>query len=178
MEDRRIIEGFKARDEDALTEARERYGEYLNKLAMRILNDREDAEECVNDALDLIMRGTATFTRQDDAKATYTKTIKKEQAVIDWARSAEEIVNAVRAFNPAPVAFTYLDGESFKIYEAEVCEKQGEAGKVIFSDDTIVVGAGRNSVVLKKVCKAGGKPMNSADFLRGNKLPVGTFFGR
>ena len=51
MEDRRIIEGFKARDEDALTVARERYGEYLNKLAMRILNDREDAEECVNDAL-------------------------------------------------------------------------------------------------------------------------------
>lgn len=150
---------------------RETCGELFNRLSVL-------GAECVTEALDLIISGKATFTRQDDAKATYTKTIKKEQAVIDWARSAEEIVNAVRAFNPAPVAFTYLDGEPFKIYEAEVCEKRGEAGKVIFSDDTIVVGAGRNSVALKKVCKAGGKAMNSADFLRGNKLPVGTFFGR
>ncbi len=51
MEDRRIIEGFLSRDEDALARARDRYGEYLKNLAMRILNDREDAEECVSDAL-------------------------------------------------------------------------------------------------------------------------------
>ncbi len=51
MEDRRIIEGFLTRDEDALARARDRYGDYLKNLAMRILNDREDAEECVSDAL-------------------------------------------------------------------------------------------------------------------------------
>ena len=49
MEDRRIIEGFKARDEDALTGARERYGEYLNKLAMRILNDREEGDSLIEE---------------------------------------------------------------------------------------------------------------------------------
>lgn len=134
--------------------------------------------ECVVEAIDLIKSGKATFTRQDETKATYTKIIKKEQAIIDWTRSAEEIVNKVRAFNPAPVAFTFLNGEPFKVYQAEVCDENGEAGKVISADKTLIVGAGKNSVSLVKVCKAGGKPMNSADFLRGNSVPVGTVFGR
>ena len=150
---------------------RETCGELFSRLSVL-------GAECVSAALDLIMSGKATYLCQDNNKATYTKTIKKEQAVINWTRSAEEIVNAVRAFNPAPVAFTFFNGEPFKIYEAEKCEKQGEAGKVISSANALIVGAGKNSVSLTKVCKAGGKIMSAADFLRGNKLPVGTVFGR
>lgn len=134
--------------------------------------------ECIVDALDRVFNGTATFTRQDEKKATYTKTIKKEQALIDWTRPAEEIVNKIRAFNPAPVAFTFLNGEPFKIYDADISDKKGDAGKVISSDKTLIVGAGEYSVSLIKVCKAGGKTMSSADFLRGNPIPVGTVFGQ
>lgn len=150
---------------------KETCGELFNRLSVL-------GAECITEALDIIADGTATFTRQDELKATYTKIIKKEHALIDWTNSAEEIVNKIRAFNPAPVAFTYLNGEPFKIYEAEVCEKNGEAGKILSSDKAIVVGAGKNAVSLKRVCRAGGKPMNAADFLRGNALMVGTVFGR
>lgn len=133
--------------------------------------------ECVVEAIDLMINGKAVFVKQDDNKATFTKIIKKEYALIDWADSAENIVNKIRAFNPAPIAFTYFNGEPFKIYTAEKTDLKGEAGKVL-SDKELIVGTGDFGVKLVKVCKAGAKPMSAADFLRGNAVPVGTVFGR
>lgn len=51
MEDMRIIELFKRRDELAISETRRKYGPYCNKIALNLLGSREDAEECVSDAL-------------------------------------------------------------------------------------------------------------------------------
>lgn len=133
--------------------------------------------ECIKDALSLIMQNSAVYTPQIESKATFTKIITKEQARIDWTKSAEDIVNLVRAFNPAPVAFTTLNGEPFKIYSAEKCDITGNAGEILFADKTLIVGAGEKSVSLLKVCKAGGKPMQISDFLRGNKLSTGTKLG-
>lgn len=50
MEDNRIVELFWQRDERALTETETKYGPYCRTVADRVLNDRQEAEECVNDA--------------------------------------------------------------------------------------------------------------------------------
>ena len=134
--------------------------------------------ECIVEAIDLIESGKAVFLKQDDAKATFTKIIKKEHALIDWADSAEKIVNKIRAFNPAPLAFTYFNGEPFKIYSAEIAFVHGKAGEILCSDKELVVGSGDYGVKLIKVCRAGGKPMTAQDFLRGNKLSIGTVLGQ
>ncbi|MBO4251418.1 MAG: methionyl-tRNA formyltransferase [Clostridia bacterium] len=133
--------------------------------------------ECIKEALALIMQNKAVFVKQNDEDATLTKIIKKEFARIDWTKPADDIVNQVRAFNPAPVAFTFLNGEPFKVYETEKCNMQGRAGAVLFSDGRLIVGAGKDSVSLVKVCKAGGKPMYITDFLRGNTVDIGTVLG-
>ncbi|MDE6594072.1 MAG: sigma-70 family RNA polymerase sigma factor [Oscillospiraceae bacterium] len=49
MEDSGIIELFFARSEQAITVLAEKYGKFCFKIAMNILSDREDSEECVND---------------------------------------------------------------------------------------------------------------------------------
>lgn len=49
MEDLEIIDLFLARDEDAVTKVREKYGRLCYSVAFNILNNAEDAEECVND---------------------------------------------------------------------------------------------------------------------------------
>lgn len=49
MEDSRIVELYWERSEQALAETAQKYGAYCHSIAYRILNDREDAEECVND---------------------------------------------------------------------------------------------------------------------------------
>lgn len=48
-EDNEIIQLFFDRDEQAITETSVKYGSYCSSIAMNILKNREDAEECVND---------------------------------------------------------------------------------------------------------------------------------
>lgn len=51
MDDKRIINLFFRRDEQAIAETRRKYGPYCNKIALNLLGSYEDAEECVSDAL-------------------------------------------------------------------------------------------------------------------------------
>ena len=127
-------------------------------------------------ALPSIIDGNVVSIKQDDDKATFSKIIKKEMAKIDWTASAEEVVNKIRAFNPAPVAFCSLDGNPFKIYKAEAVNESGVAGTVLCADKKLVIACGQGAVSLLSVQKAGGKVMNITDFLRGNKITVGKEF--
>lgn len=49
MDDKRIVELFFARDEQALTQTRQKFSRYLHRVAHNILPNTQDAEECVND---------------------------------------------------------------------------------------------------------------------------------
>ncbi len=131
---------------------------------------------CLLDTLPSIVNGNAKIVKQNDNDATYTKIIKKEDALIDWKDSAEKNYNKIRAFNPAPVAYCYINSQPFKIYKAEICDIEGETGKVLCSTDKLVIGCGEKSLSLITVQKAGGNAMNISDFLRGNKFTVGDDF--
>ena len=133
--------------------------------------------DLLDGALDLIESGKAKFNPQDETKATYTKMIKKEDALINWSRSAKDIKNQIRAFCPAPAAYTFYSGEQIKIFEAEVLDGNGNAGEIIKSDGELVVSCGAGLLKIKSLQKAGGRRMNAAEFLRGNKIPSGGFLG-
>ena len=133
--------------------------------------------DSVIEALEKIENGTIEFTKQDESMATLTKMIRKEQALIDWSNSAEQIYNQIRAFNPAPIAYTFLNGMPFKIYSASVVEGTGNAGEVLDNKNKLVIACGRGAISLEKVQKAGGNAMNIADFLRGNSLEIGSKLG-
>lgn len=132
--------------------------------------------DCIEKALDLIDSDKAVFTPQDDSKATFTKIIVKQDALIDWNKSAKEVFNQVRAFNPSPIAYTFYNGEPFKVYECEVCDGKGKSGEVIANDKQIVIACGNGAVKLKIVQKAGGKAISASDFLLGNKIDKGMIF--
>ncbi len=148
---------------------KETAGELFSRLSVL-------GSEAITEALFLIENGSAVFVPQDDEIATYSKIIKKEDALIDFNAKAEDIVNLVRAYNPAPVAYAFYKGEAVKVYEAEKSSLTGTAGTVVFSDGELVVAAGDGSVKINTIQKAGGKVMSIRDFLRGNKIPVGDKF--
>ncbi len=131
---------------------------------------------CIEKVLNNLLDGKMPLEKQIESDATYTKIIKKEMAKIDFSKKAKDVVNTIRAFNPSPVAFTFLNGEIFKIYSAKETEDSGKAGTIIVSDKRLVVACGEGAVELLKVQKCGGKPLNIKDFLAGNKLPIGTEF--
>lgn len=144
-------------------------GELFDRLSVLGAN-------CIIEALPSIIDGTAKFVKQDDALATNTKIIRKDMAKIDWRDSADDICNKIRAFNPAPIAFTFYNNEPFKVYEAKSIDMTGEQGVVLSVDNELIIGCGKGAVSLLKVQKSGGKPMGIKDFLRGNKLVVGEVF--
>ena len=132
--------------------------------------------ECIEKVIIDLLNGILPLEKQDDGSATYTKIIKKELAKIDFNKSAVEVVNQIRAFNPSPVAYAYLNNEPFKIFKAKATNESGEAGKVIVSDKRLVIACGEGAIELLKVQKCGGKTLDIKDFILGNKLPLGTEF--
>jgi methionyl-tRNA formyltransferase len=116
---------------------------------------------------------------QDSAAATYAARIGKEEAGIDWARSAAEIERQVRALDPAPGAQTRCDGATLKIWRARV--EPGAAGAAgTVSDagaDGIVVACGRDALRITELQRAGGKRLPAQAFLSGFKLARGARLG-
>jgi methionyl-tRNA formyltransferase len=115
---------------------------------------------------------------QDDTQATYAAKLSKEEAKLDWRQSADVLARAVRAYNPAPGAWTLLDGAPLKIWSAQAFAGSGEPGTVLLADaDRLVVACGSGALALQAVQPAGGKRMTAAAFLAGRPLPAGTRFG-
>ncbi|MDZ7594590.1 MAG: methionyl-tRNA formyltransferase [Thiobacillus sp.] len=115
---------------------------------------------------------------QDDTQATYAAKLSKEEAKLDWREPADVLARAVRAYNPAPGAWTLLDGAPLKIWSAQAFAGSGEPGTALPADaDRLVVACGSGALALQAVQPAGGKRMTAAAFLAGRPVPAGTRFG-
>jgi methionyl-tRNA formyltransferase len=125
------------------------------------------------DALD-----TLRSVPQDPALATLAPKIAKAEAVIDWAQPYDAIERQVRAFNPAPGAETRLGGETVKIWETAPSSLSGVAGEILVCDSrSFVVACGRGAIELRRVQRAGGKPVLGPELARGLRLAAGARFG-
>ncbi len=132
--------------------------------------------ECIIEALPDIASDSAQFVKQKEEQASYSKIIKKEDGKINFNDSAKSIVNKIRAFNPAPVAYCEYCGQPFKVYSATAVDKKGEIGEILEAKDNLVIGCKDGAIALLRVQKSGGNAMDIKDFLRGNKLNVGDKF--
>jgi methionyl-tRNA formyltransferase len=75
---------------------------------------------CLVEAVKLTEKGYAEFTPQDSSKVTFAPKIDRTHAIIDWSRSAQEILNQIRALQPWPVAESRMGEERVKIFAATV----------------------------------------------------------
>lgn len=105
---------------------------------------------------------------QDDSDATYCQRIEREDARIDWALSADEIWNAVRAYRGWPHAFTSFEGRQLKVLRAWPTDGQAtEPGTVQVSLGVPMVAAGDRWLRLDEVQVEGRRPISGADLVRG-----------
>jgi methionyl-tRNA formyltransferase len=145
------------------------------------LHDRLSAlgAEAIIEAIDAIAAGTATPRPQPKEGGTYASKIRKEEALIDWSKSAVEIDRLVRAFNPWPVAETRLNGQQLRVWDATPLATKTSAtpGTVIAtSAEGIDVATADGVLQLTRVQAAGRKAMPAADFLKANR-PEGAVLG-
>jgi methionyl-tRNA formyltransferase len=125
-------------------------------------------------ALGALERGAVTPQPQADAGVTYARKITKDEARIDWSKSAAEIDAIIRGLAPSPGAFTEAKGERLKILSALPVKDRGEPGEVVTEDLTVACGEG--ALKLLKVQRAGKDVMEARELLKGFPLPPGTRF--
>jgi methionyl-tRNA formyltransferase len=159
-------------------------------LAERISIGRRTAGELTNElsrlgallmarAMAAFEGGGLTERKQPAEGVTYAKKIAKEEARIDWTKSASEIDCLIRGLSPWPGAWTEANGERLKILYAEPYShlpgETGEAGEVL--DDNLTIACGDGAVRLVRLQRAGKSVMSAAELLRGFSLPPGSRLG-
>ncbi|WP_419812420.1 methionyl-tRNA formyltransferase [Bacterioplanoides sp.] len=108
--------------------------------------------------------------QQNDAQANYAHKLKKEEALLDWAQSAETLALRVRAFNPFPVAFTLLGNDRIRVLKASALEKvtQLQPGTIAnVTAEGIEVACADGVLRLEQIQLAGKKVMMVADVING-----------
>ena len=133
--------------------------------------------------IDEIESGKAHAEVQDESKVTHTGIIKKDEGRLSFAdESAAEIERKLRAFTPWPGVYFELGDLKIKIKAVEVLdeiESRGRPAEVIAANNDGIDVACREGVLrIKELQAPGKKSMKSGDYLRGNKLEIGTVLGR
>ena len=131
--------------------------------------------------LEAIENGTATYTPQDESKATHVSKITKEMGSIDWNRSAKEIECWIRGMDPWPSAYTRLDDKTVKIWKAKVVsdEQLAKPGTIVrVSKHALEVQTGKGILAILELQIEGKKRMTTEAFLCGYAVEEGTVFKR
>ncbi|MDB3972584.1 methionyl-tRNA formyltransferase, partial [Candidatus Thioglobus sp.] len=128
------------------------------------------------EALDNINQLTSTV--QDEAGITYAKKLTKEEAWIDWSKSAVQINQQIRAFNPYPIAQTHAKSDKFdskvlRILSVDIIDfpHTKKAGEVVeLSKGICYVATGDGVLSLKQVQLAGKNVVSIKDFNNAYQL--------
>lgn len=140
----------------------------------------EVGAELLVETLQELKQGVVEPVPQDDSLATLAPILKKEDGLVDFTRSAEEIHNRLRGFQPWPGAYTHFRGKNLKIVAACVEENAPRlgAGELRLRGDKLLAGCGAGSALeLLQVQPEGKKPMSARDFISGYRPAEGERLG-
>jgi len=136
----------------------------------------EMGAQALVEALALLEAKQLTRRAQDHARATYAAKVTRETRRIHWSDPAERVARVIRAFDPAPGAWTELDGREVKLFGARVAEGSGAPGEIGATDGVLRITTGRGAVTIDDVQPAGKPRMSAADWIRGRGAQAGQRF--
>lgn len=132
--------------------------------------------KAVNEALLAIEGGVKPHPQ--NGLGTLAPKISKEDARIDWSLSSELLSRKIRAFYPAPCAWSVWEENSFKITRAATHAADLAVGEIAVIDGEVLVGCGQaTALCLTSVIPAGKKEMSAIEWARGARLMQGAHFG-
>lgn len=117
---------------------------------------------------------------QDHTLATLAPILKREDGWIDFSRTAKQIYDRWRGFQPWPGAHTLLRGKKLIVHRMRLVERSlgAEECMLVVQGDSMLVGCGGESVIaLDEVQMEGKRRMSAAEFLRGHQIKSGERLG-
>lgn len=136
-----------------------------------------------------LLTGTLRQIKNNDYKlipqagiVTFAPKLKKEDGLIDWRKSAQNIHNLIRGCLSWPGAYTHYKGKLLKIYKAKISlEQQANSvspGEILnVSKDGITVATGDRNLIIEEIQIEGKRRMKTEEFIAGHKINVGDKLG-
>ena len=138
----------------------------------------------LQEAADLMLSGRATQTPQDESQASYEGWCRAGEARINWHNHVDLIYNLIRGCNPAPGAWTTLNGKKLQLFDARkrpvrtFSEVKGSIGAVAaIGEKSLLVTAQGGHIEVLMLRFDDGKKLPAAQFCAEAGLSVGTVFG-
>lgn len=116
---------------------------------------------------------------QDDSQASLAPILTKEDGRIDFQRTAAEIGNRARGFQPWPGAFTTFRGKNLHVWAARMATGSAPEGEIRLEDDRLLLGCGQGTKIeFLEVQLEGKKRMSARDFIHGYHPRTGEKLGQ
>ena len=158
--------------EEVAIEPKETYETYHDKLSVV-------GAQLLIKTLDGLEAGTITPVKQE-GDTCYASMIDKSRGNLDFTRPAVELERLMRGLDPAPAAYSFLDGKLLKLFGADVVDSDKEysaqeCGIITnITKNTFDITTGAGVLRVNEVQLEGKKRMDAASFLRGCRLTEGT----
>lgn len=109
---------------------------------------------------------------QNHNEATYCTKIKKSDGKLDFLKSAKEIINMIRAYDPWPGVHMTINNKKIRIVKAEVSEEKIKAGEFIIAGKTLKIGTGKGTLIPTILKPEGKKEASTESFINGYKAAI------
>ena len=136
------------------------------------------------EAADLVAAGKQRETTQDESQATYEGWFRKAEARLHWASHVDHVYNVIRGSNPAPGAWTTLEGKELQIFDARKITVRtfgavrGKIGEVVEASGTafqVSAQGGRIEVLRAKL--GDGKKVAAGELIASGSIKAGQLLG-
>ena len=135
--------------------------------------------------------GQVRPTPQDHAQATLAPILKKEDGRMDFTRSARDLFNRLRGFQPWPGAFTMFKGKTLQVHRAQPWQHAAKLtpGEVAVEGTRLLVGCGEGfgkdkdknagtALELVEIQVEGKRRMSAQEFINGYRPKSGDHLGQ
>jgi methionyl-tRNA formyltransferase len=135
------------------------------------------------EAADLVVAGKHREVVQDESRASYEGWFRANEAKIYWHNHVDQVYNLIRAANPAPGAWTTVNGKKLQIFDARKIafrkfgDVAGKIGEVSEFEGGFRVTAQGGQIEVLKVKPEDGKKVSSSEYLQASGLSAGAVLG-
>ncbi len=118
---------------------------------------------------------------QDHSRATLAPILKKEDGRMDFARTATDLLNRLRGFQPWPGAFTNFKGKTLQVHRAQPTPTAAKStlGQIVIEETRLLIGcAAGTALELLEVQLEGKRRMTAREFINGYRPQSGDHLGQ